>query len=598
MKVIHFAEKNQIEKNIKEDVSFLLTNRKGDYLSFSNSNNPLSRYQGWFIREGQKLYKVIENLEITNAPPVNELRNYLGYIERERGDIIESFFLPAYYNSLFYETKEPVTLELILDIKESFDNREFGRHYKVFQEKELIVVEYSQEREYAFYLAILPNILDYTKIENWFKRHYQLDQKRNSPPFERYVFRALKFRASRIIFSASKEKEKAVQESRAVFGKIKDLKNQRKQIFKGIIVPEKLQEEAKFSYLCTKNSLDSLVFSHNSQEGIYAGLPWFFQRWSRDEAISLKALANFNLSLAKKILVSLMEKIQNDGRIPNITFGKVKSLPPKSADGTGWIFKRAFDFIAAKNFNESELKEVKKYLESSIKNLFVYHTHDDFATNGPLETWMDTQQRTGSRIEIQALRLNMYKLAYQFSRDLNYKMLERKLKQKVRKEFWNKRFLADGLGDFTIRPNIFLAAYIYPELLTKKEWIKCFENVLPHLWLKWGGLATIDKKSPLFINQYTGEDSKSYHSGDSWFYLNNLIALVLYRFDRKKFQSYISKILAASAREILWKGVIGHHGELSSAKKLTSEGSWVQAWSNALYLEAIDEIFSKGLEKF
>lgn len=597
MKVIHTLGQNKIEKEVKEEVGFLLTNRLGDYLSLSQT--PLSRYQGWFIRERGKLYKIIENLEIVGALPIKELKNCLSFIERKRANLKEKFFLPNYAHSLFYATEKPVPLELTLDIKESYDNQEFGREYQIFQEKEFIIAEFKSRKEKPIYLALRPDIFDFQKIESWIQRDYQLDRSRNSPPFKRYVYKALRLKASKIAFAVSRDKDKAEKEAKILFEKAQNLERQREEILKKIILPEKLREkEIAFAYLLAQNSLESLVVASDSDIGLFAGLPWFFQFWSRDTAISLKALASFNFPLAKEILFNLLEDIKEDGRLPNIIFGRMPLAPAESADSIGWFFKRAEDFIREEKIREKEIAEIKRSLENSIKSLLCHHTKDDFAINKPSETWMDTQPREGIRIEIQALRLNLYHLAYQLTGKKEYQTLERRLKKKIYEKFWNKKFLRDGINDPTIRPNIFLAAYIYPRLLKKKEWLSCFKNTLPKLWLKWGGIATIDKKNPSFFQHHTGEDGKSYHSGDSWFYLNNLAALILHKFDKKKFHSYIKKILTASTKEILWKGIIGHHGELSSAEKLTSEGSWVQAWSCALYIEAINKVFAKDLKNF
>ena len=165
------------------------------------------------------------------------------------------------------------------------------------------------------------------------------------------------------------------------------------------------------------------------------------------------------------------------------------------------------------------------------------------------------------------------------------------MKIKVRQKFWNGNILADGLDDWTIRPNIFIASYIYPELLTQKEWEACFENSLKSLWLEWGGLATIDKKNKLFADTNTGENNQSYHRGDSWFWINNLAAIQLNKINNKKFEKYIKKIIDASTEDILWKGCIGCASELSSAKELTSQGCFNQAWSNAMYMEMVDGVF-------
>jgi glycogen debranching enzyme len=97
----------------------------------------------------------------------------------------------------------------------------------------------------------------------------------------------------------------------------------------------------------------------------------------------------------------------------------------------------------------------------------------------------------------------------------------------------------------------------------------------------------------LFTDYSTGENVKSYHRGDSWFWINNLAALMLNRINKYKFIDKIRKILDASTEEILWKGCIGCHSEISPARELSGKGCFNQAWSNAMYAELIDEVFSQ-----
>ena len=260
-------------------------------------------------------------------------------------------------------------------------------------------------------------------------------------------------------------------------------------------------------------------------------------------------------------------------------------------------YMKKCNLIIYKKENEyhKTLYEIESALEKSVNGLLKHHTKAGFEVNDKLETWMDTEfendSRSGIRLEIQALRLSMYKLMFEITQNQKYKVFENILKMKVKDKFWNEKILADGLNDFTIRPNIFIAAYAYPELLTYKEWEACFENALKKLWLDWGGLSTIDKNNPLFTEASTGEDTKSYHRGDSWFWINNMGALTLNRINKNKFKKQIQKIISASTEEILWKGCIGCHAELSSAKELQSKGCFNQAWSNAMFIEAVDEVF-------
>ena len=184
----------------------------------------------------------------------------------------------------------------------------------------------------------------------------------------------------------------------------------------------------------------------------------------------------------------------------------------------------------------------------------------------------------------------MLKAASEITGNGKYKTKEKQMAQKVKKAFWNGKILFDGASDPTIRPNVFIAAYLYPELLSVEEWEVCFENSLKSLWLSWGGLATIDKSNPLFKPEHTGQSPESYHHGDSWYWINNLAALVMQRTNKQKFRSYIEKILAASTSEILWMGAVGSHSGLSSAKQQTSEGCLSQAWSNAMFVELCQEL--------
>ena len=287
-----------------------------------------------------------------------------------------------------------------------------------------------------------------------------------------------------------------------------------------------------------------------------------------------------------------MENIGNNGRFMahgGSTLG--------SADAHGWLFRRCVDFLEHfKGEQKHEANfEVESAIEKSLKGLEHNFTRDSFEFNNPLETWMDTSfgndDRNGIRIEIQALRLNIYKLISELSQNPKYKVMENILQMKTRTSFWNGKNIFDGSNDPTQRPNIFIAHYAYPGLLLQDEWQEGFENVLASLWLNWGGLATIDKKNPLFTDTYQGEGNKSYHRGDSWFWLNNLAGICMQKVNKNKFDGFVKKILAASTEEILWKNCIGCHAEVSSAKELSSFGCFNQAWSNAMFMELVEEVY-------
>ena len=611
MRIVHHLGSTSAEKESDENVGFLLSNNKGGYCSFFSS--PSSRFQGLFYfdpGEG-RMYKFIENIELKGGNRANALRNSVYCIEREKGDVSESFFMPKHFDSLVYELSAENEFDLVLDCKETYDNREWGRHYNIFEKDGLLVVEFTKitdsredqssgANEFSLFLAIGGDTTSYNKNDFWTERHYGFDKARNSRPFSRHVYNALKLKGNSFVFSMSKSQKGALSECAYVLNNLKKLKAREKKNFdeflrkpavKNVVHSNKIGTREKLAYINALDSLNKLVISEKGNHTILAGLPWFFQAWARDALISLKAISKIDHGLAGKIMFSWLRLLKKDGRLPNIT-GKSYMTGTGSADATGLLFLRVAEMTD--NWKPGQLPIVKNALESSLRRLAKEYTKNSLEYNSPKETWMDSEfkgdTREGARLEIQALKLAMYDYAFKLTKNQKYNILKNVLRNEVRNDFWSSGVLADGLGDFTIRPNVFIAHYAYPGILDKDEWEACFEETLKKIWLGWGGFSTIDRSSPLYCESSTGENPQSYHRGDSWFWINNLGALSLLKANRHKFDDFIRKVTEASTEEILWKGCIGCHSEISDAKELSSKGCFNQAWSNAVYLELIEEI--------
>lgn len=590
------------DEQVDEDVSFMLTNKAGGFCIFSN--HPKSRFEGVFFREGNNVYKAIESLRINS--PVKKLVNNLWSVSRERENITESFFMPENSSSIIYELSEKSEFDIIVDCKAIYDNREWGRNYIMSKESGCLVIKFTKrtdnrddnsifDDEFDIYIAVYSNELEYNPMQRWEKMFYELDKERNSFPFERHAFNACKLRCKEVVFSFSTNKKKAIREAKHIWMNRKRLRKKKEKYVSSLIHRKKIEDdEALIAYQCSLNAIDSLTVD---KEGISSGLPWFFQFWSRDELISLKALIDMEqFSLVKKILFSYLDTIGPDGKLAE----KDIEAEIMSADAVLWLFKRLEDFIDALNekrlakkyLGRKDMQKIKDRLNKTVSQWIKYHQENGLIVNGPQETWMDTDfkgdNREGARIEMQALFLSCLRLLRKLGSE---EAFEKQLRKNTRKAFFNRKFLADGAGDKTIRPNVFIAAYVYPELLTKKEWIKCFDVMFPKLWLSWGGLSSIDKSNQLFTPSNTGENPQSYHRGDSWFWINNLAAIVLHRLDKNKFRKYIDKILDASINEMLYFGVTGYSAELSSADMLKSQGCFAQAWSSAMFIELIDELY-------
>lgn len=590
MKIVHKAGNSRTAKDAR--AGYMLSNSNGYYLKGIES-----RYAGLFFWINSGMFRLLDNIDFDFRHGSIVCRGQ--EVELQGRTNKANLFIPQGCNAMVCSLQKEAAAEFYFDVRGSYDLRKWGKQYRIYEEDGLILVEFVKktdsteddthdEIEYKRYMVISGDGLKYKIMDEWVKKDYSYDRERNSHPFEWHVFHGLHLVAKDFVIAAGKDKAETKKEAAKVRKNIARLR-------KKPAVPDIRKKELRYACMHAAKNVNDL----SSENGIFAGLPWFFQYWTRDEAISLKSVMLLgNRKQAKSILMRQLMSLGKRGRIPN----RLPGTDTGSADATGWMFLRCSEMIndfAGKDKFFQGL--VKGQVEKSLKHQYEHYTDDNrFAVNKPQETWMDSvwggDDRAGARIEIQALRLFMYKLAYELSGKKVFHDLGAELRDKVRKNFWNSRYLADGLGDWTIRPNVFIAAYVFPELLTQDEWKKCIRTVLSRLWLRWGGLATIDKKSSLYCSRHTGEAPQSYHRGDSWFWLNNLAAIVMARIDRKYFRKYIDRIVEASTRDILYNGAAGCHSELSSASKQRGEGCVCQAWSSAMFIELLHELYGKKIK--
>ena len=137
MKIIHTFKGKIINKDV-EEASFILTNKAGGFAFLSDK--PESRYQGIFFDIDGQLLKILESISAQNK--ITEIRNNFYSVER-KGSFIEKFFMPAGFNSIVYELDKPKQIEVILDVKGIYDNREFGRFYEIEKEKDKVLIKFT-----------------------------------------------------------------------------------------------------------------------------------------------------------------------------------------------------------------------------------------------------------------------------------------------------------------------------------------------------------------------------------------------------------------------------------------------------------------------
>ncbi len=549
----------------KKEESVFCTNKKGSF--FGLKKNVESQYEGlfFFLEDDWEPYKTISDFK-----PEGKARCFF------RGDVF------------VIETKKPFFLEV--DFRRVHDFDDAGRIYDVSHEGTDLVVNYKkysghdlkelkEERK-----LVLKGVKRYEQLHEWSARHYPYDSKRNTKS-DFYVYEIGRIVPLKGIVEAVFEERNGEESERLV------------------------SQDTDFERALV--ALDNLHMDIAGMKGIFAGLPWFYQYWSRDELISVIGLIEAGKYFeAKEILLRYHDMIMEDGILPN----RYPSSGLGSADATGWLYKRSQDLIERiEKEGETGLITMQELLLMHKKASITIMRAKERMNNGlipnsALETWMDTHEgnhedvREGYRVEIQALYLATYKFLNFINKLVDrerpeLKREEEEFRENVKKKLFRKH-LVDGLDkdmkpDLTVRPNVFLAYYAYPELLSEGEWKTTFDKTLRACWLQWGGLSSISKKHALFRARHTGMTNESYHRGDSWYFINNIAAISMHRLDRIKYSSKIKKIVKASTKEMNKMGLIGQCAEISSAEEQTSEGCLAQAWSAATLAELLSETEQK-----
>ncbi len=612
MHVIHSFKERRVDEHTSREVAFLITNKKGNYLSLGSKN--FTHMQGLFFLDHDKweLYKTVDDIRLSKE--ASAIKNNLFNSQRIYPDGAEESF-NLFNNSLVYSVKNYVgEITVELDFREMFNFDDQGRIYSVTKEDDCIIIRYDKYSDFSLsklaktsFMAI-KGAAQFELIGEWVKKSYAYDEKRKSRS-ETYVFKAISIPVEHfleLVFSFAESKEKAKEHAESVYENRQYLLNSYHKYVTHTFTSHDLALDVAMK------SLDDLLISTERKErsvGIIAGLPWFYQFWARDELISLKAIMLQDKHyLVKSIIFKYLSLVGPDGLIPSKY--PHHSADVKSIDSVGWLFFRIKEYIQlleSKKLMEEYLPEqdllaIKRVLENAIHGLSHSHASAGLIINNEQESWMDTKpaRRRGACIEIQVLFLSMLslhnKLASMTKTKQFFKATEKDYREVVHNAFFTGQMLHDSITEQgpvnVIRPNAFLAYYIYPELLSKKEWKTVFDNCLRALWLDWGGLTTINYTSPLFRSEYTGEGDESYHNGDSWYYINNYAALALHRLDKKDYAKQINRIMHASKEEMLFSGFVGCCAEVSSAKGMRSEGCLSQAWSIASFIELLHEMHS------
>jgi len=575
MKIIHQFKKPGLAKNVKKNTAICLVNDRQDFINFYETCQ--SRYEGLYVKKDKAYKKILSRISIEEDSLQTINMPLFSLVGRKYHNFWESYYLKKDSPVVVYELSTNKEFTVRLDCRDIFKIPEWGRLYEITVVEGGFIVKYNESGENPFYIAVLTNG-SITKTEIWKKVSYPRDAQRNSRPSHLYEFELGKFSASYVLFAYGDSAEESLALANKYYGesKIKFLKEEKHIEAKD---GKKSIELASFFAQKTLNDLWS-------DEGVLAGLPWFTSCWSRDELLSLPALSE---EKAKKIIRKYLKISWPEGQIPVIAGSN-----HLASDSLGILCWAIIASGIKLNLDEKIIFTAK--LLDAITVLEKKENLLGFVYSGPNQSWMDSIIREGYLIEIQALYVKMFEMAYFLTKEHIYDEKRTKLVKNIRTYFLHdfKNRIADKLGESLVRPNIFLAHFFSPELLTKKEWERCFDIALPKLWLSWGGLASIDKDNLEFVSKSTGENNLSYHNGDSWFFVNNIAALSMSQVNKIKYAKYIKKITHASTEEILWYNFVGRPGEISSADALESWGCGAQAFSAATYLYLVKKLQLKN----
>ncbi|MFN3527508.1 MAG: amylo-alpha-1,6-glucosidase [Candidatus Altarchaeaceae archaeon] len=273
---------------------------------------------------------------------------------------------------------------------------------------------------------------------------------------------------------------------------------------------------------------DKFIIKNDDGYGIVAGYHWF-EEWGRDTMISILGLtlSTKRYEISKSILKRWI-KLMHNGLIPNFISD---NLNFNSSDATLWLFNALYYYYlhtADKKFIEEIYESLIEAIESYINgNGIAKMDYDCLIISNPKSTWMDTLERKGKTVEINALWFNSLNILKFFSKLINRNFPYQEIIENLKKNFEiffneNEEFLYDVIDnnkkDNSIRPNQIFAISLPFSVINNKKAEKIFNKVFNELYTPYG-LRTLDKGNRNYIGIYEGNEerrNKAYHNGTVW----------------------------------------------------------------------------------
>lgn len=600
MRIEHLRSTGSVSADVHAPVALFLRNTAG---WFSQYTRRQSRYEGLYLTDydtqPNRMFKLLERIEILDstgaalAPQtmrIGEASTQLAF-----PNTVATFQIPGGGCGLRMLCTIGVPIRLSLDMREIYAQPDTERIYSAEHYGDGLLISYTDPflAERTLYLHIRGLAWEYSNslVEDlhaaatWQEAIYPRDAARNSYPDRCYTFVLPPTHAQTLSFGGAWTREEAAAASWAAWAQPN-------------IEPSTSSHETS-AVEVAKSAVQQSLWWLRTDAGYYAGYPWFHQIWSRDELITALGLPpEEQIAMIRRYLTLPILH----GELP--TFAGSGST---CADGVGWLalLIREHGLV---NLEESDRESARKLFVEAVRQLRAERqSPSGLIHSGWNATWMDTIGRTGYRIEIQA----MYSLVLQLLAELTNDSTEsqrwhsewQEAMHAIRHRYYSDGYLVDGFEenqevDPRKRPNVFLAYLLQPDLLNQSEWESCMEVVAAACATTWGGLTSLERVDSAFQPVSTGQDNRSYHNGDSWFFVNNLAALAMWRCNQQKFSVQIEELITSSTSEVLWQNILGCAGEIASASDGTSWGCGVQGFSGGGYVAALAEINVPSLHHY
>lgn len=577
MRISYLADHHIAHADVTAPAACFLRSRK---TWFSQWTVRQTRYEGWFLADESEIphryCKILDRVAMepweNQVPDAAVITPDSARFSWGHGHLAA---VPSGDAGLTLAADAIRPLVLTLDMRGIYEKPDENRKYTLEDASGGVLVTYrdSLRPEAPLFLHIRgPVGAADLAAPRWEEVRYPRDTARNSMPDTCHVYVLPAIRATRLDLGCGFSRDDAIRASaRASDTRLPHIEHHE---------PGDHQEAA---VAFARHALQHL----RTNDGWYAGFPWFHQFWSRDELITALGLSPEE---QRAVITRYASLVPENGELP--TFAGSGTT---CADGIGWL---------ALLVREHGLGSLDEHLREQLRTLFTAayqglnaarKTPSGLIRSGHNATWMDTIGRTGCRIEIQAMFGLLLETLAELSGNRRFLQEKADLHATVRHHLWEAPHLVDGLDDAfqpdrAVRPNAFLTFLLQPDLLEHDEWHAAFRHALAALETPWGGLRSLDRNDPASQPYSTGENNRSYHLGDSWMFVNNLAAAALLRHGHADFQPKALALLNASREELLTQHFLGYPAEIASAADGASWGCGIQAWSAGTYLFATERI--------